>query len=283
MSFILLIAALSACSAGTWEKRAEGVSETENLKVELVENSCVLNTLVLKFKVTAKKLDSLMIEDEPLAEHFSRYVFGTDVFTVDMGFGKCTGISRDIYSDEDSSLEPNQFYVYKLFVDDDEITSGDYFFRFSGFGSYTKENEGKIKVLYDDVLDVPVKITNDADSGRNFEPDIKYNIGGEEFLLSRAMVTPYAIMLNFSGESNNANTDKFNLEELRVNLQDKTVLIPTVNPEERKDLDVALISSVMIGKEWEGSLALMFYDAVDIDSIAGITVGGNLIELGAKS
>lgn len=297
LTFALTLTALSACSADRSEKDAmdgtpepteavkkdipdEGVIDTENMKIELIGIHCAINTLSMQFKVTAKQMKSLLIENAA-AEHMKHYMFGVDAFTVDLGGGG-TGAVKYTYSDEDPSLEPNQFYYDWLMINTEPVPSGDYYFRFSDFGSYPKEKSGKIEVLYDDTWDVPVKIFNAADTGRDLEPNTAHFFGGEKFLLSRAMITPYAIVLNFSGVSENARGKNLSLKDVSVRLRDGKTLSPTVDIEDKKDFEASVFGNVFPGRGWEGSYAVKFSEIADPYEIMGITIGGSYIDLVAE-
>lgn len=254
----------------------EGVINTENMKIELIENRCILNTLILKFKVTANLMDSVLF-DNGWAEHLNNYMFGGDTFTVDMG--DYTKLVSYIYSNEDSSLEPNQLYYDYLMIKPEPITSGDYNFRFSGFGSYPKVNSGKIEVLYDEEWDFPVKIFNVDDGGKVLQTEEKLLLKGEEFSLSRAIITPPAITLSLSSESGSAGVESFSGVDVSVKLKNGNVLLPTIVTADIKDFSVSVLEGGHSASGWNGSCIVVFNEEINPDDIATITIGDNSIDL----
>lgn len=271
--FVLCLGLFSACGNDIPEKAS---TNTDKLKIELIENRCILNTLILKFKVTANLMDSVLF-DNGLAEHLNNYMFGGDTFTVDMG--DYTGLVSYIYSNEDSSLEPNQFYYNYLMIKPELITNGDYHFRLSDFGSYPKANEGKIEVLYDEEWDIPVKIFNVGDGGKVLETDEKFLLEGEEFSLSRAIITPSAITLSFSSESGSAGVENFSGVDVSVKLKNGNVLLPTIDTADIKDFSASVLEGGHSASGWNGSYIVMFKEEINPDDIATITIGDNSIDL----
>lgn len=161
----------------------------------------------------------------------------------------------------------------------DLISSDNFYFRFSDFGAYPKEKSGKIEVIYDKEWDIPVKIYNVDDGGKVLETDEKFSFEGEEFLLSHAIITPSAITLNFSSESELAGVENFSCVDVSIKLKDGKILLPTIDAADIKDFSVSVFDEELLASGWKGSYIVLFDEEVKPGDIVSVTIGDNTIDL----
>lgn len=117
------------------------------------------------------------------------------------------------------------------------------------------------------------------DGGKVLETDEKFSFEGEEFLLSRAIITPSAITLNFSSESELAGVENFSCVDVSIKLKDGKILLPTIDAADIKDFSVSVFDEELLASGWKGSYIVLFDEEVKPGDIVSVTIGDNTIDL----
>lgn len=242
-------------------------------------------------------MSSVLIENG-WSHRLDNYRFGGDAFTVDRG--PATGFDKYIYSNEDLSLAPNQFYYMKLIIRTDkdrsgekDFKSGEYGYEFSDFGSYPSESQGTMDVLYEGPWEFTINFNNGSEYSKAVNLSNTISIKDKKFIFTDAAVSPFALTLNFhcDGVDKSNDLDATNIlpQDVTVTLSDGKILAPneyttsSVNGNKAtvRDFSVAMGGSIPTDDSttWYGTYVIMFNLPVKANDIKAVTIGDNTIDL----
>lgn len=176
--------------------------ETDELKVEVTGAAICGNTAEVILRVTAKQLDSLLLETEGTPEHLHNYRFNdeTSRLIYQINFDQYTGNGFNIYSlpfwdifcDDDDSLAENQYEIRYCLVTRDPFHEKQYSFVLSDFGYYDFKSPTQFTTLYPGNIQIDVSF--ESGSGAYIRSDINNDImlGDIPFIVKDVQLTPLA-------------------------------------------------------------------------------------------
>ncbi|MEL7658195.1 MAG: hypothetical protein AAGU75_20060 [Bacillota bacterium] len=274
------------------------VLDTNELKIELADNVCSGNTAMLLFRVTAKKMDSVLLYTGWDAAPLNNYRFDSEDGDI---FGKqCTSSTRYVYSDEDSSLKKNQFYIMYLIVNTDNtqfasrsFVDGGYTFRFNSFG-YIPVSKGSMETLYEGPWEFTVKLNDGAGYSRIVQMDKSVSIDNLNVTFNEITVTPFALTLSCYCESVKESeslivSGKLS-EDVSVTLKDGTILVPDTMTESssdgtmtrtERDIRVTIMSGISDSgsSTWRGTYVIGFNVPVAVGEVESVNIGNIVLSL----
>ena len=205
--------------------------ETDELKVEVAGAAICGNTAEVILRVTAKQLDSLLLETEGTPEHLHNYRFNdeTSRLIYQINFDQYTGNGFNIYSlpfwdifcDDDDSLAENQYEIRYCLVTRDPFHEKQYSFVLSDFGYYDFKSPTQFTTLYPGNIQIDVSF--ESGSGAYIRSDINNDImlGDIPFIVKDVQLTPLACTFHLVCSKDSAFID-LNYQDIYKTLIDKS-------------------------------------------------------------
>ncbi len=207
--------------------------DTDTMRIDIMDLLTSGNTITLMLRVTAKQLDSVLLEtDMPPLQN---YRFNSDLGGNIFDHMYCGSIEY-IYSTQDRSLADNQFQILYTLTAYDSIVKGDYSLELSRFGYFTT-GAPQFHSLYDEVWNLNLSIDNAKDISKNSLISTDVEKDGYSFVFDRVQITPFICTMFFTYDDGSDSREQFDafskgVEHTRIILEDNTVLT-------KKDFDIS--------------------------------------------
>lgn len=180
------------------------VVDTDQLRIDVTDVVSSGSDAMVALCVTAKQLDSVLRytgwDEVPL----NNYRFGSEDGTIFNNMESAT--VRYIYSDEDTSLAPNQFYLVLTITSLDGFKDSPYTVALQSFGYYDRlaatGNGVGVTTLYKGPWKINLDLSQDTDHSRTILLNRKVDIGEYNYDLEGIYLTPFSCtaVISYEGD-----------------------------------------------------------------------------------
>ena len=247
------------------------VVDTDELAIDVLGVLVSGNTAEFDFKVTAKKLDTVLYDTgiEPLMNY--RFHNFSDVFEWE---GGRTGTVGHVYCDQDEALAPNQFIIRYTIMSEAPLKDKTYRVTYTDFGYFDFDEADQFSELYTGSWSFDIVFDPQADTSQTVYVNHPMNFGSYSFTLESVTVTPLSCscIINIDAAYYDRLDDRWmkvyealrdGVADFALNLSDGTVL------------DRAHFYGSAEGGAFGYEINAVFSVPINIDDVISITIGGS--------
>ena len=164
------------------------VVDTDELAIDVLGMLVSGNTAEFDFKVTAKKLDTVLYDTgiEPLMNY--RFHDFSSVFEWEGGLR--TGTVGHVYCDQDETLAPNQFIIRYTLISETPLKDKTYRVTYTDFGYFDFDEADQFSELYEGEWSFDIVFDPQNDTSQTVYVNHPMRFGGYSFTLESVTVTP---------------------------------------------------------------------------------------------
>ncbi len=164
------------------------VVDTDELAIDVLGVLVSGNTAEFDFKVTAKKLETVLYDTgiEPLMNY--RFHDFSSVFSWESGLK--TGTVGHVYCDQDEMLAPNQFIIRYTLMSETPLKDQTYRVTYTDFGYFDFDEADQFSELYTGSWSFDIVFDPQNDTSQTIYVNHPMRFGGYSFTLESVTVTP---------------------------------------------------------------------------------------------
>lgn len=254
------LSSISGSNVGT-------VLQTDEFTFEVVDSVSSGNMAMVAIRVTAKKLDSVLLDEGWTTVPLNNYRF--DDVGILMDSMNHFSVSY-VYSTDDSSLADNQFYLFYLLNSMNTIEEKNYTLKLSDFG-YIPSTTGVMEKLYSDTWNVTLGLNDGSGYSRAILLDKSFSIKKLDFIAKDIVITPMTATVSFYSQSkeDNGRSEAIleNSHDFSITLKDGTVLSD-------KDFSISGTGGSDKIDIWRGEIDVTFEVPINVENIEEVTFMG---------
>lgn len=239
------------------------VTMSEEFRLELVDAVCSGNSAMAAIRITALQLEEFA-QDEETWKNYCFLEMSDSISRSREGFSASWSY---VFADQDESLGPNECFLILRITSRELIGRDTYTITLEDFG-YIQRGQGDT-VLYPGKWEVQVGLDGSAGCSRSVELNAPITLEEFAYTLTRAVVTPLTLTLEFTSESDDAfcpNELFAAVQEMELELQDGTVL-------GAEDFYTAC-SAAGTGEMWNMTVGVEFPVPLPAGAVQCLSLGG---------